>query len=208
MVKHAGEFSDWINSFLGTMKGESSGDVPCGDCIGCCTSSKFVLVRPTDFEAISIIPEELLFPAPGLPKGYQLMGYDEQGHCPMFKSGKCSIYELRPETCKQYDCRVLAATGANIEGESKEIVETITSWQFEFSDNESRNKEKALKRAMLFLKENSEFFPRGYIPNTDSQISALAVRIYKEFINIKANSVAIDELVTKITKQYPQESQS
>ena len=208
MVKHAGEFSDWINSFLGTMKGESSGDVPCGDCIGCCTSSKFVLVRPTDFEAISIIPEELLFPAPGLPKGYQLMGYDEQGHCPMFKSGKCSIYELRPETCKQYDCRVLAATGANIEGESKEIVETITSWQFEFSDNESRNKEKALKRAMLFLKENSEFFPRGYFPNTDSQISALAVRIYKEFINIKANSVAIDELVTKITKQYPQESQS
>lgn len=208
MVKHAGEFSDWINSFLGTMKGESSGDVPCGDCVGCCTSSKFVLVRPTDFEAISIIPEELLFPAPGLPKGYQLMGYDEQGHCPMFKSGKCSIYELRPETCKQYDCRVLAATGANIEGESKEIVETITSWQFEFSDNESRNKEKALKRAMLFLKENSEFFPRGYIPNTDSQISALAVRIYKEFINIKANSVAIDELVTKITKQYPQESQS
>ena len=190
------------------MKGESSGDVPCGDCVGCCTSSKFVLVRPTDFEAISIIPEELLFPAPGLPKGYQLMGYDEQGHCPMFKSGKCSIYELRPETCKQYDCRVLAATGANIEGESKEIVETITSWQFEFSDNESRNKEKALKRAMLFLKENSEFFPRGYIPNTDSQISALAVRIYKEFINIKANSVAIDELVTKITKQYPQESQS
>ena len=208
MVKHAGEFSDWINSFLGTMKGESSGDVPCGDCVGCCTSSKFVLVRPTDFEAISIIPEELLFPAPGLPKGYQLMGYDEQGHCPMFKSGKCSIYELRPETCKQYDCRVLAATGANIEGESKEIVETITSWQFEFSGNESRNKEKALKRAMLFLKENSEFFPRGYIPNTDSQISALAVRIYKEFINIKANSVAIDELVTKITKQYPQESQS
>ena len=206
MVKHAGEFSDWINSFLGTMKGESSGDVPCGDCVGCCTSSKFVLVRPTDFEAISIIPEELLFPAPGLPKGFKLMGYDEQGHCPMFKSGKCSIYELRPETCKQYDCRVLAATGANIEGESKEIVETIASWQFEFSDKESRNKEKALKRAMQFLKENSEFFPRGYIPNTDSQISALAVRIYKEFINIKTNSVAIDELVTKITKQYPQES--
>ncbi|MGP3372709.1 YkgJ family cysteine cluster protein, partial [Escherichia coli] len=115
MTIHAGEFSEWLSSFLSTMEGTSSGDVPCGECVGCCTSSKFILVRPTDAEAKSVIPNELLFPVPGLPEGFLLMGYDENGHCPMFKDGKCSIYSARPETCRQYDCRVLAATGASPE---------------------------------------------------------------------------------------------
>lgn len=39
-----------------------------------------------------MIPAELLFPAPGLPKGHVLLGYDANGHCPMLAEGGCSIF--------------------------------------------------------------------------------------------------------------------
>lgn len=203
MRKDAGEFSDWLNSFIKTMKGESLGDVPCGDCVGCCTSSKFILVRPSDTEAKSSIPKELLFSAPGFPNGFQLMGYDEKGHCPMFKNGKCSIYESRPETCRQYDCRVLAATGAAVEDESAVIVERVNSWEFSFRDSNSLGMAKAIKRSMAFLKENSERFPSGYIPRSDSQLAALAIRVHEEFSESSYSTAGVDELVHEITEKYP-----
>lgn len=203
MTKDAGEFSDWVNSFIETMKGESPGDVPCGDCVGCCTSSKFILVRPSDSEAKSAIPKELLFKAPGLPKGFELMGYDEQGHCPMFMNGKCSIYESRPETCRQYDCRVLAATGADVKDESAVIAERVNSWQFSFRDSSSAGMEKAIKRSMAFLKEYPGRFPDGYIPRSDSQLAALAIRVHKEFSESTCSTEAVDELIKEITAKYP-----
>ncbi|RXJ74946.1 hypothetical protein CS022_01845 [Veronia nyctiphanis] len=117
----AGEFSEWISDFTLTMKGQSEGNVPCNGCVGCCTSSKFILIRPSDTGALEVIPEQLLFSAPSLPPNHYLMGYDKKGHCPMFKNGACTIYQYRPETCRQYDCRVLKASDADTRDEGPSI---------------------------------------------------------------------------------------
>lgn len=201
MTIEAGEYSEWLSGFLSTMEGKSSGDVPCGSCVGCCTSSKFILVRPTDKKAKAVIPKELLFPVPGLPKGFLIMGYGENGHCPMFKDNKCTIYSSRPETCRQYDCRTLAATGASTEEESEAISNRIAAWEFSYGSTESKNQAQAVKEAFAFLKSRSELFPEGYLPNTDSQLSAIAARIHKEFL--EETEFSVEAKVESITRKYP-----
>jgi hypothetical protein len=69
----------------------------------------------------------------------------------MFSDGKCSIYEFRPETCRQYDCRVLAASGLSISDEGSEIEKKVNSWVFECNTSESIELSKAVKIAGKFL---------------------------------------------------------
>lgn len=185
----AGEFSSWLSEFIETMKGNGKGDVPCGDCVGCCTSSKFIHVRPTDRSAIKKIPEEILFQAPGLPDGHYLLGYDGKGHCPMFIDGGCTIYESRPETCKQYDCRVLASSGLSFNEESQPIIGKVTSWKFSYSQPDSLKLSEAIQLAARFLTDYASEFPPGVIPPTNSQRAVMAIRIHKEFLEHTVESI-------------------
>src|SRR4051794_37734314 len=115
----AGRFSPWLTGMRGALRGEGGSDVPCGGCTACCRSSQFVHIGPDEVETLAHIPTELLFPAPRLPRGHLLLGYDERGHCPMLVDDKCSIYEHRPRTCRTYDCRVFPAAGVEIDDEDQ-----------------------------------------------------------------------------------------
>lgn len=105
------ELAEWLVQLGRALDGTDDVDVPCGDCVACCTSSQFVLVEPDDRAARAAIPSDLLVSAPGLPEGHLLMGFDARGHCPMLVDGGCSIYEHRPRTCRTYDCRVFSVSG-------------------------------------------------------------------------------------------------
>ena len=105
-------------------------DVPCDGCTACCESSQFVLVEPDEHDARSLIPAELLFPAPGAPKGYSVLPYDEHGRCPMLGERGCLIYEHRPRTCRAYDCRVLAAAGVDPGPSKPAIAARVRRWDF------------------------------------------------------------------------------
>ena len=107
----AGRFSSWLRRTRSAQLEENGVDVPCGECNACCKSSYFIHIRPEETQTLSRIPGELLFAAPGLPEGNVLLGYDENGHCPMLIDEKCSIYEHRPLTCRTYDCRIFPAAG-------------------------------------------------------------------------------------------------
>ena len=75
----AGGFSAWLRR---TRRAQVEGGgvrVPCGECIACCTSSYFIHVGPGESGALRHVPKELLFPAPGLPRGNFVLGYDDQG---------------------------------------------------------------------------------------------------------------------------------
>ena len=200
---NAGEFSVWLEEFTQTMRGIGKGNVPCGDCVGCCTSSKFIHIRPTDKKALDNIPRNLTFPAPGLPTGHFLMGYDEKGCCPMFNKGKCSIYDSRPETCRQYDCRALTASGIKITDESKEITEKVRSWSFEYSSRKSTELASAVKLAGSFLSENKSKFPEGFIPLLSGQLAVVAVRVHHFFIGreINLSRENLGVLVNKIVNE-------
>src|SRR6266508_6252442 len=94
----AGQFSSWLAGLQSALRGEADSEVPCDGCTACCTASQFIHIAPDETDTLAHIPPELLFPAPGLPTGHVLLGYDERGHCPMLIDNQCSIYEHRPRT--------------------------------------------------------------------------------------------------------------
>jgi Fe-S-cluster containining protein len=129
----AGRFSTWLAELDASLRGDADMDVPCGECTACCTSSQFVHIEPDETDTLARVPASLRFPAPGLPKGHVVLGYDERGHCPMLVDGCCSIYEHRPLTCRTYDCRVFAATGVVPEGQP-DIALRVARWEFDIDD--------------------------------------------------------------------------
>jgi Fe-S-cluster containining protein len=142
----AGEFGAWLSGMQAALRGEQDSDVPCDGCTACCTSSQFVHVAPEDVEALAVIPPELLFPAPGQPDGHFVMGYDQDGCCPMLVDGGCSIYAYRPRTCRVYDCRLFAAVGRANEA-TPLIAQRIRSWEFEYADEKARRQAADIRAA-------------------------------------------------------------
>jgi uncharacterized protein len=151
----AGDFATWLAGMTAALRAGTATEVPCGDCTACCTSSQFVHVAPDETVTLARIPTELLFPAPGLPAGHVLMGYDEHGHCPMFVDGACSIYEDRPRTCRTYDCRVFAAAGLHGEPADKPaIAQRAGRWRFSFAGDDDRVRHAAVQAAAAYLAAN------------------------------------------------------
>lgn len=124
----AGDFPSWLRDIRAALRGVRDAEVPCGSCTACCTSAQFVHIAPDEADTLAHVPAELLFPAPRMPKGHVLLGYDERGHCPMLVDGRCSIYEHRPRTCRTYDCRVFAAAG--IEADKPSVAAQARRWRF------------------------------------------------------------------------------
>ena len=161
--------------------GEASADVPCGDCTACCTSSQFVHIGPDEFDALAVIPTDLLFPEPGLPPGHLLMGYDRRGHCPMLVDGQCSVYENRPRTCRTYDCRIFAATGIEIDEPGKaRIAERVRCWRFDVSDESDGLLSAALARGGGVRAETRTDAPGRAVTATGRAV--LAVEIHDLFL--------------------------
>ncbi len=127
----AGEFGRWLEGMQRALRGEAESDVPCGSCTACCTSSQFIHIGPDETDTLAHIPAALLFPAPNLPAGHVVMGYDEHGHCPMLVDGRCTVYEHRPRTCRTYDCRVFPAAGLLPDEPTKVAIATQAGrWRF------------------------------------------------------------------------------
>jgi Fe-S-cluster containining protein len=148
----AGDFGAWLTQARVALKGEGEADVPCDGCTACCTSSQFVHIEPDETDTIAHIPSDLLFPAPRLPLGHLVLGYDERGHCPMLVNGACSIYEHRPRTCRVYDCRVFAAAGLEPDDERKvEITKRVRQWRFTYGSDDDRARHDAIRAAAAAL---------------------------------------------------------
>ena len=145
LVIDAGSFGSWLDDVRAAVRGERDAVVPCGHCTACCTSSQFVHVGPDETAVLARIPAELLFAAPGFPKGHVLMGYDGHGHCPMLVDGLCSIYDDRPRTCRSYDCRIFAA--ADVAPDSPAIAARVEQWEFSYADPAEQSAHDAIKAA-------------------------------------------------------------
>ncbi len=185
----AGGFSLWLRRIRSAQIKEHGVDVPCGDCNACCRSSYFIHIRPEETQTLRRIPKKLLFPAPFLPKGNVLLGYDERGQCPMLIAGKCAIYEHRPLTCRTYDCRIFTAAGiAADEADKALIAERIRRWQFSYPTERDRNQHLAVQAAARFLRECAGCFPAGAIPGNSTQLAVLALKVYRVFLKNSAPS--------------------
>lgn len=174
----AGRFSVWLDTILQVLRRGETSDVPCGGCTSCCTASQFIHIAPDEVDALAAIPGDLLFPAPRLPTGHVLMGYDELGRCPMLVDGSCSIYEHRPRTCRTYDCRVFAASGLESADPAKsEINDRARRWQFRFVDETDRAKLDAVRSAARLVADLE--------PGFDTTKRTLAaIEIHDQFLAI------------------------
>jgi len=189
----AGDFSSWLRRTRVTLVEDGDADVPCGECSACCTTSHFVHVGPEETRTLARIPRELLFPAPGLPAGNVLLGYDEQGRCPMLADdGKCSIYEQRPLTCRTYDCRVFAAAG--VAADRDQITRQARLWKFSHPTGEDRDQHAAVRAAARFVRERAECFPGGAAPRDPVHVALLAIKVCDVFLEPGATGHASSDL--------------
>ena len=144
----AGDFGTWLGQIGAALRGAGESDVPCGTCTACCRSRQFVHIDPDEVATLAAIPAELLFPAPGLPEGHVLLGFDREGRCPMLGEEGCTIYADRPRTCRVYDCRVFAATAVAQDEPGKEAIAAQAGrWRFDVAPGADEERLTALRTA-------------------------------------------------------------
>lgn len=84
-------------------------DVPCGSCSLCCSLLSPYLT-PDEISS-GLYPLSLVTPSEEQLKENKDSGptvvlfRKKDGGCGMLVDGKCSIYEIRPKSCRQFDCR-------------------------------------------------------------------------------------------------------
>jgi Fe-S-cluster containining protein len=174
----AGDFASWLVEIRGAIRGDNPSDVPCGSCTACCTASQFIHIAPDETDALAHIPSALLFPAPRLPRGHVLMGYNERGQCPMLIDNRCSIYEHRPRTCRTYDCRVFAATRLEPDDDEKILIaHQARRWRFSFATQADHDAYDALCTTASRLRLNRSELPQDISPSNTTQIAIHAIEI-------------------------------
>jgi hypothetical protein len=113
-----------------------------------------------------------------------MMGYRDNGHCPMLQDGNCSIYEDRPQSCRDYDCRIFAAAGIDAGGDDKHVInERVRQWEFTYASEEERRLHESVRAAATFIKTKGESFPGGRAPTAPTGIAVLALKSYKVFLS-------------------------
>ena len=180
----AGRFSSWLATMAGALRGDNGVDVPCGACTACCRSSQFVHIEPDEEDTLAHIPREVLFPAPKLPRGHVLMGYDQDGLCPMLDGDKCSIYLHRPRTCPVDDCRVFAVDNEGVEPAGKDLIaRQVSRWQFRFPSKKDRIENDAARSAVRYLAVNSNELGDELEMTTPVQRTLLAIELHELFLD-------------------------
>jgi Fe-S-cluster containining protein len=177
-------FTAWREDVLAALHEGRDSLVECGSCTACCRSGQFVHIAPDETEALAAIPAELRFPAPGMPKGHVVLGYDEQGRCPMLGETGCTIYEHRPRTCRVYDCRVFAAAGVEPDEDQPLIRERVAAWRFEPVDAEDAAAREAATRAAAALvawRDRRSGDGSVRVPRTALQVAVRAVELAPAF---------------------------
>lgn len=179
----AGDFGSWLTGLGRAIRGDGESDVPCGSCTACCTSSQFIHIGPDERDTLAHIPKALLFPAPGLPRGHVLMGYDERGHCPMLVEERCTIYAQRPRTCRTYDCRIFPAAGVVLDdGDKSRINRQARRWRFEFTTDDDRTRQLAVEAAAAYLLQHRAELSEGSVPRHETALAVLAIEVHEAFL--------------------------
>ena len=183
-TRAAGDFSVWLSGMQAAIRGERGSDVPCDGCTACCTSSHFVQIEPDETATLARIPSELLFPAPRLPRGHVVLGYDERGHCPMLVENRCSIYEDRPRACRTYDCRIFAAAGVPVDDADNKaaVAERVAQWRFTYPTSDDATRQRAVRAAAEYLERHGEPGPERAIPESTTRIAVRAIELHEDFL--------------------------
>lgn len=176
------------------LRGEAVADVPCAGCVGCCVSSYPIPLRPADRTALEKVPDRYLQLRPG--SGARML-YREDGTCPMLDAGRCTIYTDRPQTCRDYDCRIYAAADLVPDGPRPVIQERVREWRFAFADAAARERADAVRRAAGFIRAHAHLFPPAARAHSATAAAVMAVKVHELFSDA-AGVVAAAERVQAV----------
>jgi Fe-S-cluster containining protein len=205
MAHAAGSFSAWLRAMRDALAGGPGMQVACGECVGCCTSSYVIKVRPHERDALAHIPVDAL--VGGEPDGTRYMPARPSGHCPMFSGSArhdagCSIYAHRPQTCRTYDCRIFTAAGMQA-GDAKSMInERIASWRFDYEDEGARREHRAVIAAANYLRQHPVRFPNGEVPSRASDIAVLALKSYGVFMSDAPEGEALAGRIVAACREF------
>lgn len=183
----AGGFSSWLRRLRKALIRETGIRVNCGACRACCASSYFIHIGPEEKQTLARIPKEFLVQAPGLPKGYWLLGHLKNGRCPMWVQARCSIYADRPLACRQYDCRIFTAAGITAGGHGQRLINRrVRRWKFSVSTPGDRIRRRAVQAAAGFIQDRMGGAGAG--PGHAIRTAMLAVKVYPIFFKSRDES--------------------
>jgi Fe-S-cluster containining protein len=173
-------FAVWLGATVATLRDDVPADVPCGNCNACCRTFHQIHLRPGEKRARRRLPKEYLSVAGRPPPGYLLLGYTEEGACPVLVGGRCTVYEDRPLVCRTYDCRLYAAT--DVEPDRAEIAEQVGRWRFEYPEAEDRERQEAVLAAVHFIRETPACLPSDAARRQPIRLATLAVVTHERFL--------------------------
>jgi uncharacterized protein len=163
------------------LRGEQEADVPCDGCVGCCISSYPIPLRPSDAVALARVPDQFL-QWPARVGELARMNFRDDGTCPMLEGERCTIYADRPRTCRDYDCRIYAATGLAPDGNRPVIQQRVREWRFDMADAEEQAQAAALSEAAQFIRANAARFPASARAHSATAVAVLAVKTWPLFL--------------------------
>ena len=103
------------------------------------------------------------------------------GTCQMLTAGKCTIYEDRPQTCLDYDCRIFPAAG--LESGKPVIDRRVHQWRFTYPTQADRKAHDAVLATASFIRNKRESFPASRAPTAPTGIAVLAIKAYGVFLD-------------------------
>jgi hypothetical protein len=159
-------------------------------------------LRAEDSRALAEVPLQFFART---PTGQAVMVARDDGTCPMFVARQCSIYNDRPQTCRDYDCRVFAAAGIEAGGSEREVINRrVREWQFSYSTDAERVAHDAVRAAAAFIRDKAHCFPER-VPTIPTGIAVLAIKVYAVFLNgdiNKKNEREIAVLIVQASREF------
>lgn len=196
---YAGEFSHWLHGMQDAITTGRGMEVPCGTCQACCQSGYFVPVRTTEKTTLAVIPSRLLITMPGTSSSSdQMIAITRKGDCALFRSGMCSVYHKRPQACREYDCRLFAATGIRTGHEA--IDRRINGWRFRYGTAEAKCIESAMKQSADFITRYPQAFPGGRAPTRAAEVAIAAFKTYTVFLESAARNLPEKVIANRIVQ--------
>lgn len=176
----AGDFSAWLRDTGAALAEKRPAQVPCGACNACCRTSHYIHVRPEERRALRKLPRAYLYPAPAMPPGVFVLGYDAAGRCPLLVEERCTIYADRPIACRTFDCRIYAAAG--IAADRPDIHEQARRWAFTYPSAQDLEEQEAVRAAVRFIGEHPESLPSAAAHRQPLRVAVLAIAVHERFL--------------------------
>ena len=191
----AGEFGQWLRQMQAALRGETGSDVPCGECRGCCVSGYPIVLRAADAPIARLLSPQFLAEAGGL----QYMTARDDGTCPMLRAGNCSVYAQRPQTCRDYDCRIFAAAGLVAGSAQRRVInERVAAWWFDYAGESERQAHAAVQAAAAFISRVAGTPAAPQFPRTPTGAAVLALKCWSLFLPGATGPCTDAELATAV----------